>query len=84
MKKQIVENQRGAPFGTKDFVDNLINEIKIPKDWIKATFVRTSKRKQRGISSVEGEEEEEDEEDFIPTKRSHLQTGSGRSPWISY
>ena len=85
MKKQVVENNRGTPFGAKDFVDNLINVIKIPKDWIKTSFIRTSKRKQRGISP-EGDDEETDEtKSIVPhSKRARSQTGRGISPWISY
>lgn len=86
MKKQVVENNAGAPFGAKDFVDNLINKIKIPKDWIKAKFVRSSKRKQRGVTLEDDEEEENDRGWAIrqPVKRSRSQIGSGLFPWITY
>ena len=83
MKKQVVENYKGVPFGTKDFVDSLVDIIKIPKDWIKATFVRSSKRKRGGLHSVD------DEEDggltiSQPSKRTRSQIGHGIFPWISY
>ena len=83
MKSQVVENYKGVPFGTKDFVDSLIDVIKIPKHWIKATFVRSSKRKRGGIHS------EDDEDDggmtiSQPSKRTRSQIGHGTFPWISY
>lgn len=83
MKKQIVDNQNDAPFGAKDFVDNLINIIKIPKAWIKTSFIRTSKRKRGGLN-LEDEEDSGGLTVSQPKKRTRSQIGHGIFPWISY
>ena len=83
MKKQVVQNYKGIPFGTKDFVDNLVDVIKIPKDWIKTTFIRSSKRKRGGIGP-EDEEEGGGLSISQPSKRTRSQIGLGISSWISY
>ena len=90
MKKQTIKNDKGAPFGAKEFVDALLNDIKIPRDWIQATFIRTSKRK-RGYS-VSGGDGDDDEDNYEenkktttrPFKKKPKQMGRGATPWIIY
>ena len=81
MKRQVIENNKGAPFGGKEFVDNLL-KINVPKDWIKVSFVRKSKRGFRGMSPEDEDEEEEEEQQFAKKRRT--QSGTGLFPWISY
>lgn len=87
MKKQLIENNKGAPFGGKEFVDALI-KIKIPRDWIQVVFQRKSKRKRAGIYSVgtdeDDYEDDDDDGDVVrPFKKQFKQVGSG-IPWIIY
>ena len=87
MKKQTIENNVGAPFGAREFVDNLL-KIKVPKEWIKVTFKRKSKRKKGAFMSENDDDDDyEDNERIKPfDKKPRLsQSGSGLlSPWLSY
>lgn len=88
MKKRVIENNKGAPFGGKEFVDALIDKIKVPRDWIKVIFKRTSKRKRSFSVSGEGNDDDDDAEPpgtvrpFL--KKPRVQMGRGGIPWITY
>lgn len=85
MKEQVIENNQGAPFGAKEFVEILIDKLKIPRQWIKSVFKRTSKRGRSDAFSVnEFDTEDPDEGDVKPFSKKLKQVGHGRLPWITF